>query len=377
MKSLKTRNAFTLVELLVVVAIIGLLISLLLPAIQAVRESARRTQCANNLKQIGIAVHTFHDTFKGLPPSCVGEPGEGAMDNEGGRVRANFFVLILPFLEKQSLYDFVQDWTDEFVGYLDNAAFWGHANMTDEIRKSFIMPLYRCPSRRGNETFLPASTQDDKGGGIILWNTGGTSGPQGDYAFVSGTSTGDDAFFWDNYTPFWVKSMSCPFRTAVVTNSETPVVDDVRTWKPRDSFSWFSDGTSNQILVGEKHILLRDMDKCIPFSTSTVDCSIFVQGCRGAVSSTRDAMGGFYKPIEDLQNDYDGITFEGAHAGWGSGHPRSINFLFGDGAVRALSLSMPTGPFQSVPLSLPDDNDKISVFRRLCVVNDGLPVKIP
>jgi len=102
------RIAFTLVELLVVIAIIGILVALLLPAIQAAREAARRTECTNKMKQLGVAIHNYHDTHKQFPPAGINYgwardstdyPITGQILNVSG------WVMTLPFLEQQQLYD--------------------------------------------------------------------------------------------------------------------------------------------------------------------------------------------------------------------------------------------------------------------------------
>src|SRR5271157_2069556 len=100
---LSRNRAFTLVELLVVIAIIAILIGLLLPAVQKVREAAARTQCGNNLKQIGLACHNFQDTVKKLPPAVLIGPGIGW--NDENNCGPNWAVFLLFFIEQQTLFN--------------------------------------------------------------------------------------------------------------------------------------------------------------------------------------------------------------------------------------------------------------------------------
>lgn len=126
------RPAFTLVELLVVIAIIGLLISLLLPAVQAAREAGRRTSCKNNLHQIGLAVHLYHDTFNFLPPAAEIPPGVTFSTNNGSW---SIHGRILPFIERLNMQDLVNL----------NAAWDKPPNSTTGVATTRI-PTYFCPS---------------------------------------------------------------------------------------------------------------------------------------------------------------------------------------------------------------------------------------
>lgn len=112
--STRSRRGFTLVELLVVIAIIGVLIGLLLPAVQAAREAARRINCVNNLKQLGLALHGHHDSMRHFPPLC--EYGRG---HSG---RRNGFVVLLPFMEETAL--FAQIDADKGANPWDSRTFW-------------------------------------------------------------------------------------------------------------------------------------------------------------------------------------------------------------------------------------------------------------
>jgi prepilin-type N-terminal cleavage/methylation domain-containing protein len=128
---------FTLVELLVVIAIIAVLIALLLPAVQQAREAARRTQCRNNLRQMGLALHNYHDTFGAFPPSSTSHVEKGVWNDRPWRHHLHSWAsLLLPFLEQANL----QRAIDYNLSALDPANLPAAAQM---------LPVYSCPSYDG------------------------------------------------------------------------------------------------------------------------------------------------------------------------------------------------------------------------------------
>src|SRR5437868_11966014 len=131
LNSRRPRFGFTLVELLVVIAIIGVLVALLLPAVQASRESARRMQCGNNLKQIGLGVHNHHDTL-GFMPTAGGNGFSGARTQNSG----------VPVAGKDQLWG----WLYQILPYEELANVWS-LNTDDAVKQTYIK-IYFCPSRR-------------------------------------------------------------------------------------------------------------------------------------------------------------------------------------------------------------------------------------
>lgn len=133
-----SKRGFTLVELLVVIAIIGVLIALLLPAVQQAREAARRVECVNNMKQIGLALHNYHDTFGSLPPLAI-------LGNGVGQVQAprhyTWIALILPQMEQAALHDQIDfrlpAWDQTLPGGLGN------------LQGAPVPEMLRCPSDSG------------------------------------------------------------------------------------------------------------------------------------------------------------------------------------------------------------------------------------
>ena len=151
----RCRCGFTLVELLVVIAIIGILIALLLPAVQAAREAARRSQCSNNLKQMGLALHNYHDTFRAFPLGSRSNPALTPRNCYG----TNWRTSILPFLEQQSLFDQLNFESGRFsstTGYPFSGG--------NEILEGQVLTVYKCPSSTTDPFTADQGTTNERRG---------------------------------------------------------------------------------------------------------------------------------------------------------------------------------------------------------------------
>ena len=152
------RSAFTLVELLVVIAIIGVLVALLLPAVQFARESARRMQCSSNMRQFGVAMHTYHDTMKVLP---------AGIDNRSMSTHA----YLLPFMEYSNVHRLI-----------DFSVSWNTAN--NAVARGTKVPIFNCPSDRPDELmkgWAGTNYRACQGSGILFGGTLQTNPSAQDY----------------------------------------------------------------------------------------------------------------------------------------------------------------------------------------------------
>jgi len=159
----QTRTAFTLVELLVVIAIIGILVALLLPAVQAAREAARRTQCANNLKQYGIGLHNYHDHNGRFPPGSF--TGKMVFGNWQWGTGGNWQVSILPFMEQSAIYDQINiahpPTTNIGIRHI------GETLINGKKLRGITVPYCRCPSDEYPSVTIQRRNNDGEGPGPV------------------------------------------------------------------------------------------------------------------------------------------------------------------------------------------------------------------
>ena len=370
-----TRHAFTLVELLVVIAIIGMLVALLLPAVQAAREAARRMQCSNNLKQIGVTIHTFNTAQNALPPLTIEQ------------YRPTLYMFLYPYLEQQALYDQLE--SKGFFGMatasggiapLRDADFFN--DLSSDLQRAFTIAAYVCPSRtgrghikgtkdtgQGSDTDPPMKYALSDYITIVGDNSGNNSDECRDRGAHFVRNPAGEARTGDNSRG--AHSQSGPFRITInqyLGNRNGTGDQDARhisQWAYRDPIEYWRDGSSNQLLFLEKHVPAWAMSRnCAignrwhggyydmyshgwatnvarPFST---DARIFARGPNDPNTTA----------ITTAPQEQHG------REAFGSSHPGIVNSLLGDGAVRALPITTPA----------------VTVWR-LGSVNDGESVTLP
>jgi prepilin-type N-terminal cleavage/methylation domain-containing protein/prepilin-type processing-associated H-X9-DG protein len=228
------RRGFTLIELLVVIAIIAILIGLLLPAVQKVREAAARMQCGNNMKQICLACHTYHDTLGLLPATVMEGSFVGAIDDYNQNFGPNWAVLILPYIEQNNLFQQVAASITSYMNTGDST--WRNIRGT-------TIKTYLCPSDSGADVLNAAA-----GGGWARGNYGANAGPgmhwNGGAVGVAEYTSGQ----WRDHNPNGFSSEYYPSWTAGWSGGGAMVVNG------GTKLNTLSDGTSTTILIDELRI---------------------------------------------------------------------------------------------------------------------------
>lgn len=324
---------FTLIELLVVIAIIAILIALLLPAVQQAREAARRTQCKNHLKQIGLALHNYHDVYSCFPIGAragnITGPGSAVANkwSQGTNWRAS----ILPQLDQAPLFNQLNFNGDSFCGasYLPIGA--------NVVLSKLKIPAYTCPSSTV-EPFIPGNTPvyfDNNTNPMLIIQYAGIAGAYPDPAIPSRTPECRAGSY----------GISC--HNGVLRPSHRSLIRDV------------TDGTSNVIVVSEQSGIVGGYNVSSNYGGGWAGCSYpspanepnpgdyFYAG----ITTVRDVPNAKTTVAGSSSTPYENNTL------LNSFHTGGIHALLADGTVRLLS-----------------DNINFPTFLGLCSMNDGQPV---
>jgi prepilin-type N-terminal cleavage/methylation domain-containing protein/prepilin-type processing-associated H-X9-DG protein len=313
--SFRPRPAFTLVELLVVIAIIGILVGLLLPAVQAAREAARRMSCSNNLKQLGLAFHNYHDTLKtfpinyaqrGIPP--FGNDGPG-IANSG----KSWMQMILPQIEQTPLYNQI----DFTVGLQPKTSAPTTPIGKNRLVAQTIIPTYLCPSDDSNEGGRLTNRSD----------LNETSAPADAWAVTSYKACAGSNWAWGVYSPVSFANGKNSGSTdglnlgnGVICSNQTNVN---RPTRMRD----LTDGTSNTFIIGEAMPGWSQWNWWYNPNAVTATCAIPLNRVLQVT-----------KNIGDWPNNY---SFASRHTGGGQ-------FAMGDGSVRFVSDNIDTFTYRAL-----------------------------
>ncbi len=320
------RRGFTLIELLVVIAIIAILIALLLPAVQQAREAARRSQCKNNLKQIGLALHNYHDTFN-VFPAALGSSGRynsAAYYSNGNWVmNVTGWQMLLPYIDQAPLYN---QFDQNQASVLSGGGYgltMAPVNANNARLVETAIPVLECPSHP--EAGPCGAAANDPNFYNRTVNTRRTS-----YLFCTGVFT--------DYNAPWA-AYRADFRQGAFGNDGAAKIRDM------------TDGTSNCALVGEGWGGGRYKTSTAygPWGLSGIHTSVHgrvvTSGITGAC--TKPADDACYTPplvnsaLWKINADYNQNGTKLQYAwGFGSGHTGGTQMLFGDGAVKFLSENM-------------------------------------
>jgi len=341
------RSGFTLVELLVVITIIGILIALLLPAVQQAREAARRAQCSNNLKQLALAVLNYEQANKSFPPSVQFNPGEDPAYSD--TFRPNWVILILPQLEQQGLYD-------SFNLKLPIS------DPANRPARGMELNIMKCPTDAGNNRVKFVGTPGRAEGDNWARGNYGANGGRGYMLLPSSCSPTTRMDCMDGPdSPGW---MDPGFRGVMGANVATPVAR-------------IRDGTSNTILLGELRAGVNQYDQRGTWAMGGAGPSALF-----AYGSTSDANGPNY--CRDNSDDIKSCSYlQGTSPGLAVLASECMQCCGGQGNWQATTRSLHSG---GVFIALADGSVRFasnwiettgsfgSVWDRLICSMDGQPL---